>query len=407
MVSKRSQPVIFDDRPVGIGVIGTGFVARHFILELARRPAWRLARVLSRRPAAAHADFPAVEQLTDSIDDLVSHAGVIVECTGDVLWATETVGRALDAGRPVVTLNPEFHVTTGSLFVGRGLLTEAEGDQPGCQAALWEEAVAMGFTPFVLGNMKGFLNRQPSPEDMRYWAERQGISLPMVTSFTDGTKLQVEQALVGNYFGADIAREELLGPETDDLGEASRILGEAAERRAAPITDYVLSRKLPHGVFLVARHEEVQRAALRYLKLGEGPWYTLIKNNIFVHLELFKTLERVVRRGRVLLDNSARPRLSVAAVAKPPLRPGTRIARGCGSFELRGICVRIDDRPDHLPIGLAEQMVVRRKVEPGQVLTFDDVELPESRALAAWHAILRRRKERHGTTAARTLPAWR
>jgi predicted homoserine dehydrogenase-like protein len=56
--------------------------------------------------------------------------------------------------------------------------------------------------------------------------------------------------------------------------------------------------------------------------------------------------------------------------------------------------VRIDDRPDHLPIGLAEQVVLRHRVEPGQVLTFADVELPPSRALDAWHAILRQRAER-------------
>jgi predicted homoserine dehydrogenase-like protein len=376
------------DRPVRVGVIGTGFVASHFVRELLHRPAWRLAAVLTRRPLDSGSGFPAGEQLTDSLDRLVTESDVVVECTGDVLWATETVGAALAAGRPVVTLNPEFHVTTGSLFVGHGLLTEAEGDQPGCEAALWEEALALGFEPLVLGNMKGFLNRDPTPDEMRHWSERQGISLPMVTSFTDGTKLQFEQALVGNHFGADIAREELLGPATDDLAEAARLLGDAAMALGRPITDYVLSRKLPHGVFVVARHKEEQWAALRYLKLGDGPYYALVKNNIFVHLELFKTLDRVVRERRPLLDNTSRPRLSVAAVAKRALPTGTQIERGCGSFDLRGVCVRIADRPDHLPIGLAERVVVRRALEPGQLLTLADVELPASRALEAWQAIV-------------------
>lgn len=388
-----SAPPLDPERPVRVGVIGTGFVASHFVRELLHRPAWRLAAVLTRRPLDRCAAFPAGERLTDSLHRLVAEADVIVECTGDVLWATETVSVALAAGRPVVTLNPEFHVTTGSAFVGRGLLTEAEGDQPGCEAALWEEALALGFEPLVLGNMKGFLNREPTPEEMRYWAERQGISLAMVTSFTDGTKLQVEQALVGNYVGADIAQEELLGPATDDLADAAGLLGEAALRLGRPITDYVLSRKLPHGVFLVARHKEEQRAALRYLKLGDGPYYTLVKNNIFVHLELFKTLERVVRQGRPLLHNTARPHLGVAAVAKRALPAGTAIERGCGSFDLRGVCVRIADRPDHLPIGLAERVVLRRALEPGQLLTLSDVELPASQALEAWQAIVLSRGE--------------
>lgn len=383
--------VMRHEPPVRIGVVGTGFVARHFLLELRRRPAYRLGRVLTRRPPESCTELPVPrEALTGSVAETIEHADIVFECTGDVPWAAVTIGAALAAGKPVVTLNPEFHVTVGSAFVGRGLLTEAEGDQPGSEAALWEEAVAMGFEPLVLGNMKGFLNRTPTPEDMRYWAERQGLSLPMVTSFTDGTKLQVEQALVGNFFGADIAQEELLGPATDDLAEATRLLGEAATALGRPITDYVLSRRLPHGVFVVARHEAEQRDALRYLKMGDGPFYTLVKPNILVHLEVFKTLERVLRQGRVLLDNSARPRLSVAAVTKRELLPGEQVARGAGSFAMRGICVRIADHPGHLPIGLAEDVRIRRRVEPGRIVGFDDVEIADGPALAAWRSIVQK-----------------
>jgi predicted homoserine dehydrogenase-like protein len=384
----RRQAAGFDRDPLRIGVVGTGFVARHFVLELLRRPEWQLGAVLTRRPLDSVEGFPEAA-LTDSPDALIEAADIVLECTGDVPYATRQIGAALAAGRPVVTLNPEFHVTTGSHFVGRGYLTEAEGDQPGCTARLVEEAVALGFDPVVLGNIKGFLNLTPNREEMEYWGARQGISLPMVTSFTDGTKLQVEQCLVGNFFGADIAREGLLGPETDDLRTAGQLLGEAAAEASAagrPIADYVLSRKLPHGVFVVARHEPAQREALAYLKLGDGPFYTLLRPNIFVHLEVFKTLERVARAAPALLHNTATPRLSVAAVAKRELRPGEAIRRGCGSFELRGICVRIPDLPDHLPIGLADDIRIRRCVEPGQVLTFDDVEMPGSEACSIWAA---------------------
>jgi predicted dehydrogenase len=99
-------------RPLRIGVIGTGFVARHFVLELLRRPEWRLGRVLTRRPLGSVRGFPE-EALTDSPDALIDSADLVFECTGDVAHATKQIGRALTAGRPVVTLNPEFHVTTG------------------------------------------------------------------------------------------------------------------------------------------------------------------------------------------------------------------------------------------------------------------------------------------------------
>ena len=297
------------------------------------------------------------------------------------------MGAVLDAGKPVVTSNSEFHVTIGSHYVKRGLLSESDGDQPGCLASLHEDAVAMGFAPLVCANMKAFLNLDPTPEDMDYWAKRQNYSLEMVTSFTDGTKLQIEQCLVANGLGMDIAKEGLIGLPTADLQAAATELGEIAERHGAPISDFILDRSLQHSVFIVARHDSGQADAFRNYKMGDGPYYVLVRQYCLVHLEVFKTIERVMREGRPLLNNSAQPTISVASVAKRELKPDDRIERGCGSFDLRGECVRISDRPDHLPICLASDVRIRRRVERGQVLCMDDVELLESEALSAWIAI--------------------
>ncbi|MBU2283009.1 MAG: NAD(P)-dependent oxidoreductase, partial [Gammaproteobacteria bacterium] len=137
----------------------------------------RISRVLTRRNVGTLSSFPLAEVLTNSIDDLIANSDVIVECTGDVFFGTEVIERAFEAGVPVVTINAELQVTTGSYLSGKGFLTEAEGDQPGSLAALREEALQMGFLPLVYGNMKGYLNHNPSPEDMAYWSKRQGISI--------------------------------------------------------------------------------------------------------------------------------------------------------------------------------------------------------------------------------------
>ncbi|HET6521224.1 MAG TPA: hypothetical protein VFG47_15590, partial [Geminicoccaceae bacterium] len=159
---------------IKVGVIGTGFVSRHFANELDRRPGYALGRVLTRRPIDGCTEFPRRDALTRNVDALIESSDVVFECSGDAVYAAETVGRVLDAGRPVVTLNAEFHVTVGSYFVERGApLSEAEGDQPGCLAALHEDAVAMGFEPVAYVNMKAFLNRTPSVEDMTFWAKKQ------------------------------------------------------------------------------------------------------------------------------------------------------------------------------------------------------------------------------------------
>lgn len=370
-----------DGRPPGrVGLLGTGAIGRSVASMILRhRPDLRLVAIHTRRPFDSIADCPAPELLTDSLDAVVERSDVVLECSGDVALATAAAEKAIAAGLPLVSLNTEFHVTTGSQFAESGLVTEAEGDQPGCMAALREEALAMGFAPLVYGNLKGFLNPDPDPDEMAYWAKRQGISVLNTTGATDGTKVQMEQALIANGLGGGILRRGLLGPATHDLQAGAAELAALAEEAGEPIADYILSNRQVPGVFLVARHDEDQAAMLRYYKLGDGPYYVLVKPYHLCSLEVAKTLRRVLDGGGRLIDNSTRPRIGVVAIAKRRLEPGTRIEHGHGGFEVRGEAARLDEAPGHVPIGALHDAVVRRRIEPGEILRFDDVDLPDNR----------------------------
>ncbi|EXF45319.1 NAD(P)-dependent oxidoreductase [Pseudomonas sp. BAY1663] len=264
-----------------------------------------ISRVLTRRPLTSLADFPLADALTNSLDELIDNSDLIVECSGDVFHGTSVIERAFEAGLPVVTVNAELQVTTGSYLAGRGFITEAEGDQPGSLAALREEALQMGFQPLVYGNMKGYLNHDPSLEDMTYWAQRQGISVDQTTSFTDGTKVQIEQVIIGNGLGATITRQGMEGLASTSLDDSASLLAMMAERAGQPIVDYVIPSGYPAGgVFLVGRHDENQARAIEYFKLGRGPFYTLLRPFHLCSLEVGKTVRRVLAGGGVLLNNS-------------------------------------------------------------------------------------------------------
>ncbi|TYP61317.1 putative homoserine dehydrogenase-like protein [Stutzerimonas stutzeri] len=366
-----------------VGVSGTGMISHCFVrLIMQHYSDLRISRVLTRRNVGTLSSFPLAEVLTNSIDDLIANSDVIVECTGDVFFGTEVIERAFEAGVPVVTINAELQVTTGSYLSGKGFLTEAEGDQPGSLAALREEALQMGFLPLVYGNMKGYLNHNPSPEDMAYWSKRQGISIEQTTSFTDGTKVQIEQVVVGNGFGATITRRGLEGLASTDLNVSGNVLGLIAEGVGQPIVDYVLPNGYSAGgVFLVCRHDEMQAPAIEYFKLGPGPYYVLTRPFHLCSLEVGKTVRRVLAGGGVLLNNSVSPTLGVAAIAKRPMKPGEMIVRGIGGFDVRGEAVKLADELDHVPIGLLRNTVLKRPVEPGQLITFDDIEVQPSRVL--------------------------
>lgn len=365
-----------------IGLVGTGFIASGFARLLNQHGRdLRLTSVLTRRARDSKNLFPFPEHLTHSVAEVIDSSDIIIECSGDVLHSTEVIHQAMLAGKPVITMNSEFHVTTGSYFARLGLVTEAEGDQPGCLAALREEAEMMGFTPVVYGNMKGFLNHAPTPEDMRYWSGKQGISIEQTTSFTDGTKIQIEQAFVANAFGATITRQGLEGPTATDLNVSGFELAEKAKALGAAISDYVLAPGKAAGVFVVCTHQDSEAPALNYLKLGNGPYYVLMKNYHLCQYEILKTVRRVINGGGVLLNNSERPSISVVAIAKTDLPVGTRINRAIGGFQVRGEAARIRDVPGHAPIGIIQNAVVTRPIQAGQIIKFDDLDLPDSMAL--------------------------
>ena len=371
-----------------IGIIGSGFIASGLAKLLTQHKDYDISGILTRSDVNKRSDFAQNTLLTNSLDDLIEHSDLIVECSGDAIYATETIDRILKASIPVVTMNSEFHVTTGSYFVDKGLITEAEGDQPGVQAILHEEAVEMGFKPLVYANIKGFLNENPTREDMTYWGNRSNLSLEMVTSFTDGTKVEIEQVLVANGLGAGLIKEGLVKLSDDDMLHGGTILADKAKELGYPVSDYLLSAKLPAGVFLIVEHAEDQQDSLRYYKLGEGPYYVLERTYHLCHLEIIKTIKRVLNGGGVLLNNSKNPKFSVAAIAKRDLKPGEKIQKGIGSFDVRGEAVYIEKHPDHVPIGLLADATFIRDVKEGKIVTFGDVTLPESLALDIWRSIL-------------------
>src|SRR5690606_19506634 len=208
----------------------------------------------------------------------------------------------------------------------------------------------------------------PSLEDMQYWAKKQGYSLNSVTSFTDGTKLQIEQCLVANGLDLDIAQQGLIGMETTNFEKGAYALGQEAANRNMVLSDYIISRESPPGVFITATHQENLAAELKTYKMGDGPFYLLYKPMHLCFFEIPNTILNLVQRGEILLDNGLNPSISVASIAKQHLSAGSFIEKGIGSMQTRGEAIRIAEHPDHVPAGLLSQVHVKRNVEPGQII---------------------------------------
>ncbi len=369
-----------------VGVIGSGFIASRLARLIQSADDFEVSKVLTRRPLNSIQDMDRT-LLTNSLNELVDSSDIVFECSGDVVHATENVLAATEAKKKVVTLNAELHVTTGSYFTRRGdYVTDADGDQPGCLARLKQEITGMGFEPCAYVNIKGFINLNPERKEMEYWSDQQGIRLEQVVSFTDGTKLQIEQALVANGLGATIPPEGMIGARINSLNDTDYLV-QISEQVGMPISDFVLCKGAPPGVLIVAKSEQADilgKYIVGPLKTTEGSGYVLLRPYHLCHLEALNTLRRVVQGEAMLMNNSTNPHLTIAAISKREIKRGETIERGAGGFDVRGVAVKIAEHRDAVPVCLLQNTPVKRDIAPGQVLTYDDVELADTKALSIY-----------------------
>lgn len=367
-----------------IGIVGTGFIATGLFNTINNSEDFIVLKLLTRRSVNSITKFPR-EIMTNSPEELIEHSDIVFECSGDVLHATDVILKATTSGKKVVTMNSEFHVTAGSYFVKRGhYITEADGDQPGCLARLKLDLEGMGFEPIAYVNLKGYLDPNPPLERMKYYAEKQQLSLHQNISFTDGTKLQVEQALVANGLGAAIVKNGMMGSTVDTLSDLDYMVS-ASKKVGQPISEYVLCEGSPPGVLIVAKNSEADRLPgylpFKRLRTSGDRAYVLLRPYHLVFLEALNTLRKIVQGEPVLLNNSAAPTVTVGAVTKRKMTAGEIIELGAGGFDTRGMAVNIKENKDVAPICLLVNTRVKKNLEPEQLIRFEDVEVAPSNAL--------------------------
>lgn len=371
--------VYFPQKQINIGIIGSGFIAKGFHLFCQNQPDLRVSYILTRSNPQERTDFLDQSILTNNIFKLFKTSDIIFECTGDVIYATQCIKECARAKMPVVTMNSEFHTTCGSYFNEHLLISEALGDQPGTLAAFSQEIIESGFTPLVYGNIKKYLKYNPSPDQVSYWARKQGISIPKTIAFTDGTKVEIENVLVANGLGTQIVQTQQKFSNVQDCIK----LGKIAAQLKTPISQFIVCKNAPAGVFIIASHNSNQKNYLNYLKLGKGPYYLLLKPYHLCHLDVAKTIRSLLTTHVPLLQNKTNT-YSVAAISKKFIKKNTVLDQGIGNYFVRGKAVKTKTYINHVPIGLLNDAIFTKDIPPHTMITFNDVFLPFTLALEIW-----------------------
>ena len=119
---------------------------------------------------------------------------------------------------------------------------------------------------------------------------------------------------------------------------------------------------------------------MKYFKMGNGPFYVFYVPYHLPHLEVPLTAARVVLFKDAAVAPLGAPVCDVITVAKRDLK-ADEVLDGIGGFTCYGMIENseICQSGNLLPMGLSEECSIKRDISKDQVITYEDVNLPESR----------------------------
>ena len=404
-LARRSE----DSGDAPIAVVGAGYVGTGVVHSIAQSPGMNPSLVVNRnteRAVAALTDLGIATDdvvVSDSVDELASairagqpavtsHAGVVadlpievvVEATGALDYGTETILAMLDAGKHVVSFNAESDALLGWLFHERArsndvIYTIADGDQPGVLFRLHQQVEAMGFEVTASLNCKRHLDVHQNPDTGAGYAARDTTSAHMTTSFGDGTKMQVEQAVVANATGLI---PDVRGMHGIESTVATASVDIPAALSAPGRVDFTLGGDFGAGVGVIAQHpnHDLHEKAMRFYKMGDGPDYFFFRPYHLVHLEVPMTIAELLLDREPLVTIDEPHVAEVMAIAKKDLTSGEQL--DCiGGFSAYGHIDTAENAKGFLPVGLVEYAKTTAAVAQDEAIPLSAVALDDSKTV--------------------------
>ncbi|MEM7228594.1 MAG: NAD(P)-dependent oxidoreductase [Planctomycetota bacterium] len=399
---------------IGVAVTGAGLIGRGTVRQVDLTPNMTTRLIVNRTPergvdafvhagrdradivvsddcavlqAAIDANRPAV---TSNVDALASCNGIdaVVEVTGAVAYGAEIALRAIEGGCHVIMMNAETDATVGNALKVRAdaanvVYTNSDGDQPGVLQRLIDYVDGLGFDIVAAMNCKGFMDIHATPDTIRPWAEKQNTSLAMTTAFTDGTKMNIENAVLANATG--------LLPDVRGMHGVTSTMDTAVDDCVAVfqsrgIVDYTLGGDFKGGVFVLGYGDDpvMVQPYMQYLKMGAGPFYMFYRPYHLCHFETPITIAEAVLDHTPTIAPLSKRLTEVVTIAKHDLAPGD-VLDGIGGYTCYGEIDTAENARGLMPIGLAHGVRVTRAIPRDTPIPLDAVDLDEdSRLVQLW-----------------------
>lgn len=388
-----------DGAYIGVVVAGAGVMGKAICKTVGRTPGMRVVQVISSSSERAAACLDLMQHQNEcavaapSFDRFAQDANIVIEVTGDVFRGAALTSRAIAAGLSVLSFSAETDAIFGPLFSRRArqqgvVYGFADGDQPGVLGRLFDECRLMGFKVRGIWNCKGFHDAHATPKTIASWVVKNcGTGTRMITSFTDGTKMSLEQNIIANVTGFLPLKRGMTGLQSTFATCAADIV-EKMNFDGQNFVDYTLGGDFAGGVFvLIEDHDDFDSDHLRYYKAGgPGPYRIIYRPYHMCSFEVPRSIaEAYFMKHSVCVQRTIAAR--TIAVAKRDMPAGT-VLDGIGGYDLYGLLDKESESKSCLPISLAEKTILCRDYKSDEPVLLADVEFTavHDPLLALWNA---------------------
>lgn len=396
-----------EGNPVQVALVGAGYIGQGIVRQIEKYvEGMRVAGISNRTLSKARKAYqdtgidPLIARNVNEVEDAIIKGkyvvvedpfllckakgiDVIIEATGDVEFSARVAMKAIENHKHIVLMNAELDATVGPIlkvYADRAgvIITNADGDQPGVMMNLYRFVKSIGYKPVLNGNIKGLQDYYRTPETQKAFAKQHHISPKMATSFADGTKISMENAIVANATGFKVGRRGMYGPRCQHVREAVNLFP-IEKMLDTGLVDFILGAEPGPGVFVIGYNEDpIRQDYMKYFKMGDGPLYVFYVPYHLPHLEVHLTAARAVLFKDAAVAPLAGPVCEVITIAKMNMKAG-EVLDGIGGFTCYGMIENSEIQRAQmlLPMGLSDGCRLKNDIAKDQAIKWDDVDIPK------------------------------
>ncbi len=341
------------------------------------------------------------EDFEKAIND--DEVDVVVEATGHPSSGIKHARTCFKYGKHVIMVNVEADVLAGPSLSAEAnsadvVFSMAYGDQPSLTLEIIEWARASGFKVTAAGKGTKYMPEYHYSTPKTVWdhygltsdeAEKAGMNSKMFNSFLDGTKSSLEMSAIANASGLNVPNNGLLFPPCgmDDLASLLKEKNKGGILEKNEQVEVVSSierdgrpvfKDLRWGVYAVLQAPN-EYAASCFKQYGmntdqSGEFSAMYKPFHLIGMELntsiFSAALLKLPTGQTKYFKG-----DVVSVSKKNLNKGEKLD-GEGGFTVWGKLIPASTSLNlkALPIGLANDMFLKKDIDKDKIITWDDVE---------------------------------